>query len=82
MQRHEWHETDGEERHSWRADHHGGRWKFSQKPPGEDHWQAIKEPTKDHWLGLREVLWRKYQRNRISYSLIKKIDRLLGDDAP
>ncbi len=78
MQRHEWRETEGDETHYWRADHHGGRWKFSEKPPGERHWSKIDSPKTEHWEALRGVLFNKYQRKRCSWNLIAKIDKILG----
>ena len=79
MERHEWHITKGEEDHEyWRANHHGGRWTIMTKAHTDDHWETIKEPTTAHWEALREILWKKYQRKRGNYKLIKKLDQKLG----
>ncbi|MEN8848892.1 MAG: hypothetical protein ABF377_12580 [Akkermansiaceae bacterium] len=78
MERHEWHINHSEEDHEyWRANHHAGRWTIMTKSHSDDHWETIKEPTTEHWEALREVLWKKYQRKRGNYKLIKKLDQKL-----
>lgn len=78
MQRHEWRVSEGDRTDYWRADHHGGRWMMSEKLDGADHWTKLDPPRREHYQALREVLWDKYQRKRCSFSLIKKLDKMLA----
>lgn len=79
MQRHEWHVSEGDEKHQyWRANYHAGRWKILRKAHKDEHWETIKEPSTEDWEGLREILFNKYQRKRCAWKMVKGIDKILG----
>lgn len=48
------------------------------KAKDDDGWEKIDPPTKEALEGLRDTLWRKYQRKRVSWGLVAKVDKLLG----
>ena len=46
--------------------------------------EVVPEPaefTEEIWQTLRDLLWRKYQRRRVAWSLIEHIDDILAGKA-
>jgi len=78
MTRHEWREQEGDELRFWRANHHGGRFELYTKSDGDESWEKLDPPSKEVLEALRDVLWRKYQRNRCPWNLVGKVDKMLG----
>lgn len=78
MTRHQWREENDGEVRLWRANYHGGRFMLYTKEKEEDRWEKLDPPKKEDWEALREVLWRKYQRKRIAWNLVAKVDKMLG----
>ena len=77
MKRHQWRENDGDEVRYWRANYHGGRFELYRKDDSDEDWVKLDPPSNEDWQALREVLWRKYQRKRISWNLVAKVDKIL-----
>lgn len=80
MQRHQWHEDEGEGRVYYRATYHAGEWRLSSQPDGEEVWTEHDPIPVELLQRLREVVWNKYQRKRCPYKLVEKIDKMLGKD--
>ena len=78
---HNWKETtDDNEERLLRAVRSGGKWRLSAKLEGEEFWVNQEPPSEGDLRSLRDVLWRKYQRNRVPWEYVVQIDRMLGDD--
>ena len=78
MKKHEWKETteDGETRFV-RFLNKGGRWTMWAKLKGEDF--AVVEPMPVADLrSLREILWAKYQRNRVALRSVEEVDQMIA----
>lgn len=80
MEAHEWREKTKEGTRYFRATYHAGSWKFQKTLKTDPDWEQIPEPDADLWLTLRDILWRRYQRKRGSWSIIEKIDQKLEKD--
>lgn len=80
MESHEWHEKTDDNTRYFRATVHAGRWKFQQTLKTDPDWESIPQPDAELWLRLREILYKKYQRKRGSYTVIARIDKLLEKD--
>ncbi len=70
----------------YEASHFGGWWQLTCTPKVgramKD--EVIAEPaefTPELWQTLRDLLWRKYQRRRVSWALIEHIDDILAGKA-
>ncbi len=73
---HEWHENreeDGRKRY-FRAYWNSRAWMFRKTEPEDEDWVPIEKPDVALWLALRDVLFRKYQRRRVPFKLLKKVD--------
>lgn len=79
-QKHEWHDTDGDERTYHRALHFGGRWQFFTQDPESKAWIEHENVEKDYLERLYEVLFNKYQRKRCAWKLVTSIGKLIGKD--
>lgn len=70
----------------YEAQHFDGWWQLTCTPKlgRSQRDEAITAPaefTEEHWRTLRELLWRKYQRRRVSWDLIEHIDDILSGKA-
>jgi hypothetical protein len=76
---HEWHERDEEsgKRRYIRGYWNSRDWTFATLEPGADDWARVEQPGPELWLSLRDVLWRKYQRKRIPFKFIQRVDAIL-----
>lgn len=77
-QRHEWHETTGEDRVYHRALHFGGRWQFFTQDAETKEWIEHENVSKDYLERLYDVLHNKYRRKRCAYKLVLSIGKMLG----
>lgn len=80
METHEWREKTDEGVRYWRARRDRDSWQFQTTLKHEPDWEPIDPPPRELWESFREVLWRKYQRRRIPWKHIERIDRMLEDD--
>jgi hypothetical protein len=80
MEAHEWREKTEEGTRYFRATYHAGGWKFQKTLKTDPDWEQIPHPDADLWLTLRDILWRRYQRKRGSWTIIEKIDKMLEKD--
>lgn len=70
----------------YEAAYFGGWWQLTFTPKvgrslrGEVEAQPA-EFTEETWRDLRELLWRKYQRRRVSWDLVQHIDDILAGKA-
>jgi hypothetical protein len=86
MQRHEWRERTEDGLRFHRAEYHSGRWQLLTQLKGDENWERKEEMTREEWMKLREILWNKYQRKRVPWEFIERIDKRLakmdeeGDD--
>lgn len=70
----------------YEASHFGGWWQLTSTPKVGRSMKDEVQPTpadftEEHWQTLRDLLWRKYQRRRVSWDLIAHIDDILAGKA-
>lgn len=70
----------------YEASYFGGWWQLSCTPKVSRSLQESVAPesaefTPDIWAELRDLLWRKYQRRRVSWDLVQQIDDILAGKA-
>lgn len=70
----------------YEATHFGGWWQLTCMPKVPRGRQDEVEPepaefTREIWEELREHLWRKYQRRRVSWDLVQHVDDILAGKA-
>lgn len=70
----------------YEAEYFGGWWQLTSKPKLSRSRQDEAEPTpaeftRDTWEALRELMWRKYQRRRVSWDRVQQIDDILAGKA-
>jgi hypothetical protein len=76
--RHEWRMTTPEgEKREVRATRFGKTWRFQSKLKGEPEWTYHDDPARADVEELLEILRRKYQRNRVPYSDVESVEKLL-----
>ena len=79
-QAHEWRDRDEENRvRIVRAEWDGRQWNFRVTLKTEPDWHVIEKPTLDMLEALRDVLWRKYQRRRVPFKFVQRVDAILED---
>ncbi|MDG2125262.1 MAG: hypothetical protein P8J87_16280 [Verrucomicrobiales bacterium] len=78
MKKHEWKEVmeDGTTR-ILRASHKAGQWWVMAKLKGGD-WETLDPVPLVDLRSLREVLWNKYQRNRLALKSVEEIDQMIA----
>lgn len=82
-----WQERDEEgSKMVYEASYFGGWWQLMCAPKvarsqrdGVEMMPA--EFTRERWESLRNLLWRKYQRRRVSWNLVQHIDDILAGKA-
>lgn len=76
---HEWHERCEEtgRRRYIRAYWNSREWRFATLEPGADDWARVEQPSAGLFVALRDVLWRKYQRKRIPFKFVERVDAIL-----
>ena len=78
MKRHEWRERQetGEVK-IFRATKHGGDWTLVSRHKTESGWTRHVPLRKADLLVIKEMLERKYQRNRVPFEDITTLEKLL-----
>lgn len=77
---HVWKSTTAEgEKRELRAEKFGGKWRLQAQVKGEDSWTYYDSPEIPDLLELREVLWRKYQRKRVTFDDITTVEKLIKE---
>jgi hypothetical protein len=77
---HEWHERGEDGRKLYYRGYWNSRqWALRVLEPDAEEWQDIPQPTPEQWLALRDVLWRKYQRKRLPFKYVERVDEILED---
>ena len=62
-----------------RATRFGGRWRLQAKMAGDVDWTYYERPLLDDLLALKEILVRKYQRQRASNEDVASVEKLITD---
>ena len=76
---HEWRETiDGRVR-IVRASWDARSWSFEETFKDAPEWTVLEKPTLENYEELRDVLWRKYQRNRVPWHMVETVDKIIED---
>ena len=77
--RHDWRErTESGENRLWRATKYGGKWAiYSRLQRSEDEFVEHGLDDLHALLQLREVLFNKYQRRRLPWEDVERIDSLI-----
>jgi len=77
---HVWKTTtpDGEKREV-RATKFSKEWKFQSKLKGDEDWTYHKVPLLQDLEELHDILFRKYQRKRLSYDDVASVEQLLRE---
>ncbi len=70
----------------YEAAYFGGWWQLTVAPKvGRSQRDEVEfvpaEFTPDIWQALRDLLWRKYQRRRVSWDLVQHVDDILAGKA-
>ncbi len=70
----------------YEASYFGGWWQLTCTPRVGRSLRGEVEPSpadfdEEKWATLRELLWRKYQRRRVSWDLVQHIDDILAGKA-
>ncbi len=47
--------------------------------PEADDWEKVEYPSVELWVALRDVLFRKYQRRRVPFKFVERVDAILTD---
>ncbi len=75
---HEWHERleDGRKQYI-RAYWDSREWLFRVAHPDGEMWIPLEKPGPERWLELRDLLFRKYQRKKLPFKYVEKLDAML-----
>lgn len=70
----------------YEAGYFGGWWQLTSMPKVSRSRQDEVQPepaefTRETWEALRELMWRKYQRRRVSWDRVQQIDDILAGKA-
>lgn len=77
---HEWRERTEDGRVQWvRAGWDTRQWYFTVTTKGDPEWHEIEKPSLELLEALRDVLWRKYQRKRLSWKFVLELDAHIAD---
>jgi len=81
MKIHDWRtRLETGENRLWRATKHGSRWEFmSRLQRSEEGWTNHEKMDIDELKTFREVLFNKYQRRRIPWEDVLKIDNMIEE---
>jgi hypothetical protein len=81
MQDHEWRERTDDGVRFYRASRHGKQWRMITSLKHEETWTDLPAPWDESVTeALRDVLWAKYQRNRIAAEAMLEIDQMLPEE--
>lgn len=79
MKKHEWKETTEDGVRIYCATFHGGRWAMRSRLKKEEEWTYHNPMELPELRLLREVLFRKYQRQRIPFKQLEQIDGMIEE---
>ena len=71
--------TEEGEKREVRAEKFGKRWRVQAKVRGEEAWTYYEAPALADLLELHDVIWRKYQRKRVSFDDVETIERMIRE---
>lgn len=79
MKKHEWKEVteDGDTR-LVRVINKAGRWSMAVKLKRDEDWEVLDPMPLEKLRALREVLWAKYQRNRVALRSVEEVDQMIA----
>ena len=78
MKKHEWREkTEEGETRLVRVTHHGRKWKLQSRLKSDTEWTQFPIMPLEDLETLREILWNKYQRNRLPHEHVLEIDAMI-----
>lgn len=78
MKKHEWREkTDEGETRLVSALRHAGKWQLRSRLKSETEWTDHPVIELEDLETLRELLWNKYQRNRVPHDQVMEVDALI-----
>lgn len=78
MKKHEWRESvPGEPDTRFRASHFAGGWTLQTKVSEDEEWKVLDPPPLEVLRSLREKLFNKYQRRRVSWETVASVERLI-----
>lgn len=87
MEKFSWQDKDADgNKVIYEAQHFGGWWQLMVAPKvGRSQRDEVEfspaDFTTEIWQALRDLLWRKYQRRRVSWSMVEHIDDILAGKA-
>ncbi len=75
--------NEDREKVTYRATYFGGWWQLEVAPKlgraqRDDVEFVPAEFNEDIWVALREMLWNKYRRRRVSWELVEHIDNIIA----
>jgi hypothetical protein len=77
---HEWHEQiDSRTKRYIRGYWDSRNWRFSILSKEEQAWVPVQDPSLELWQSLRDVLFRKYQRKRVPFKFIERVDAMIAE---
>lgn len=80
MKKHEWREkTEEGEVRLVTASRHAGKWQLQSRLKTETEWTKFPNILLEDLESLREIIWNKYQRNRLPHEHVLEIDRLIAN---
>lgn len=70
----------------YEASYFGGWWQLASAPKlGRSHRDEVVftpvDFTEETWEALRDLLWRKYQRRRVSWDMVQHVDDIIAGKA-
>ncbi len=75
---HEWHEQiDSRTKRYIRGYWDSRSWRFSILDKELQAWVPVDNPSLELWQSLRDVIWRKYQRKRLPFKYVERLDALI-----
>ncbi|MDA7858480.1 hypothetical protein N9B45_01305 [bacterium] len=80
MKKHEWREkTEEGEVRLVSASRHAGKWQLQSRLKSETEWTKFPTISLEDLESLREIIWNKYQRNRLPHGHVLEIDKLIAN---
>lgn len=81
MQKHEWRERDEEGLRFFRAEYHASRWRLISRAKDGEEWREHDPISREEWQKIREILFNKYQRKRVPWGMVERVDKMLEDES-
>ncbi|MGB7342640.1 MAG: hypothetical protein WBD20_00355 [Pirellulaceae bacterium] len=77
MKKHEWREDTDEGVRVVRVSHHAGKWTLQSKLKSADEWTQFPVIDLEDLETLREIIFNKYQRNRLPHEQVLQVEALI-----